>query len=98
MNKRYKFKYRKSYFPFWKTKEVIGHSIEYVEDSILDPNGNTVQKIKKPQDAMILYYENGSIERIGNWSSYDLFLGIDWVLVTKDSMQREVGQNIPFNI
>ena len=98
MNKKYKFKYKKSYSPFWKTKEVIGHSLEYVEDSILDDKGNLLQRIKKPQNAMVLYLENGAIERIANWDSYDLSLGIDWVFVTKEAMERESGQDIKLNV
>jgi len=98
MNKRYKFKYKKHYSPLWRTELVIGHSIEYIEDSILDEKGIVVQRIKKPQNSMILYLEDGSIKRIAQWDTYDLFLGIDWVLVTKDSMKKEAGQDIPFNI
>lgn len=98
MNKKYKFKFKKPYSLFWKTEEVIGHSIEYIEDSILDQNNNVVQKIKKPQNSMILYLEDGSIKRIAQWDTYDLSLGLDWVLVTKESMEREAGQQIPFNV
>lgn len=98
MNKKYKFKYKKHYSPFWKTQEVIGHSLEYIDDTILDENNNIVQKIKKPQNAMILYLEDGSIKRISKWDSYDLYLGLDWVIITKNAMKKESGQDIPFNI
>jgi hypothetical protein len=98
MNKKYKFKYKKSNSPFWKTEDVIGHSIEYAEDSIIDENNHIVQKIKKPQNSMILYLEDGSIKRISKWDTYDLYLGLDWVLVTKEAMQKEAGQNIPLNV
>ena len=98
MNKKYKFKYKKSYSPFWITKEVIGHSIEYVADSIYDEKGTLLQKIQKPLNSMILYLEDGTINRIAQWDTYDLNLGIDWVLVTKDNMKRDAGQDIPFNM
>lgn len=96
MNKRYKFKYKKSYSPFWISKEVIGHGIEFVNDSIYDEKGNLLQQIKKPLNSMVLYFEDGSIFKIAKWDTYDLYLGLDWVLATKSSLENQAGQGIPF--
>lgn len=95
---KYKFKYKKKGSFFWKSKEVIGHSIEYYDDTIFNSKKEIIQINKKPQNAMILYYEDGSIERISNWNNYDLRLEKDWVLVTKQSMEKEIGQDIRLNI
>lgn len=95
---KYKFNYKHKNSFLWKSKEVVGHSLEYYNDKILDSNNKLLQVISKPQNAMVLYYENGSIERIANWNEYDLKLNTDWVLATKKQMENEISQDVKVNI
>jgi len=95
---KYKFNYKKTNSLFWKSKEVIGHSLEYYDEKIYNQNNELLQINKKPQNSMILYYENGSIERICNWDKYDLKLNTDWVLATKKSIEKEIGQDVKINM
>ncbi len=46
-------------------------------------------------DKMILYFANGGIEEIAKWSTCDLMLGPDWVLMLKKGMEESAGQSIP---
>lgn len=77
----YKFVYKKENSWFWKTKIVSGHSIE------IDKNENLT-------GGMILYYPNGSIERIPNWVNYHLKLGTDWILASKEQAEREAQKKL----
>lgn len=90
MNYKFKYKHKKDWF--WKTKLVVGHGIDYLEEITIDPKTNLItNKIRKPIDSMILYFENGGIERIPEWSSYFLKLDVDWKLVIKNKMEQESG-------
>jgi hypothetical protein len=82
----------------WKSKEVVGHSLEYYNDKIFDSNNKLLQVISKPQNSMILYYENGSLERIANWNDYDMKLKTDWILATKKQIENEIGQDVKINL
>lgn len=48
-------------------------------------------------DRMDLYHKNGSITSISGWSKCDLRLGKDWVLATKELMEKESGQDVKLN-
>jgi hypothetical protein len=48
----------------------------------------------KDSDRMDVYHLNGSITSIAKWSTYNLYLGTDWVLFTKNAMEKESGQNV----
>lgn len=39
-----------------------------------------------------LYFKDGSIEEIANWSEYDCRLGTDWIAATKNAMEQEAAQ------
>jgi hypothetical protein len=52
----------------------------------------------KEIDRMDVYHENGSITSLSKWSNYDLFLGVDWVLFTKEQMEKESGQDIKLKV
>ena len=95
---KYKFNYKSKNSFIWKSKEIIGHSLEYYDEKIYKNNYELFQINKKPQNAMILYYENGSIERIANWNEYDLKLNTDWVLATKKQIVCEIGQDVKINM
>ena len=81
---KYNFKYKKNFF--WISKKVIGHGLERKNDGNLN------------EDRMVLYFEDGSIEVIANWSKYSLKLGIDWVLAQKTALEKETNQKIQLNI
>ena len=49
-------------------------------------------------DRMDLFLKDGSIFSIGEWHRYGLFLGTDWLLVTKTNMEKESGQDIKLNV
>jgi len=86
----YNFKYKHKNSWFWKTKKVVGHGVDYLEELIIDVKTNsTTNKIRKPIDAMILYFENGGIERIPDWSNYFLKLDLDWKLALKNRLEEE---------
>ena len=46
------------------------------------------------QDKMILYFQDGSLKEIASWKNHEVFLGIDWVLYTKNRLEAQTGQNI----
>jgi hypothetical protein len=45
-------------------------------------------------DRMLFFKEDGSLLELANWSSFDVALGLDWVLATKKLMEKEAGQPI----
>lgn len=47
---------------------------------------------------MDLYFEDGSILSIGKWSEHDVRLGTDWVLFTKNNMEKEAGRDIKLSV
>lgn len=51
----------------------------------------------KEQDRMDLYLEGGPIRSIPEWSKYELYLGMDWVLAVKEQMEKESKQQINLN-
>ena len=93
----YKFKYKPHRAFFWRTlKNVVGHfydnqSVEYVDE-------NDHRITRQPQDRMIVYFEDGSLKAIHNWSRCELELGTDWVLFTKREMEKKAGQPIQLNV
>lgn len=58
----------------------------------------TGSRMEKEIDRMVLFFEDGGIEEITNWSKYDARLGVDWVLAIKDQMEKEAGQAIKLNV
>ena len=58
----------------------------------------TGHTLDKDQNKMILYFMNGSVQEIVFWSSCEIKLGIDWVLATQKSMEKQTGQSIPLNL
>ena len=91
----YNFKYKHKNSWFWKTKKVVGHGIDYLEELMVDVKTNsTTNKIRKPIDAMVLYFEDGGIERIPEWSNYFLKLGSDWKLALKNRLEEECNVEV----
>lgn len=90
---KYKFKFKHKHSLFWKTRFVIGHGIDFVEEHEFE-NGKIKKTTRKPIDAMILYYEDGGVERIPDWSKYYMKLGSDWKLALKEKMEKEIGREV----
>lgn len=91
----YKIKYKHKNWFFWKTKIVVGHGLDFTDDLNIDPSNNRIiNKIRKNIDAMIFYFEDGSVERVPEWSKYQMKLGIDWKLSLNEQMEKETGQKI----
>lgn len=49
---------------------------------------------EKEQNKMVLYFPNGSLREIKNWSNCEAALGTDWVLAVKKSHESQIGQPI----
>lgn len=45
-------------------------------------------------DKLVLYFSDGSIREIPEWSKCEARLGVDWVLATKKQMETESGVDI----
>lgn len=52
----------------------------------------------KDLDRMVLFFPDGSIEEIAEWSKHDCRLGLDWVNFQKKQMEKESGQTIPTTV
>ncbi len=50
------------------------------------------------QNKMILYYPDGSVREVSNWSKCEVALGTDWVLSVKKNMEQQAGQSIPLSV
>lgn len=96
MNQTYIFRYKHKNSLFWKSKKVIGHGLDFIEE-IFFTNNSITNKIRKPLDSMILYFEDGSIERICEWSKYNFKLGLDWKLALKNKMEQEINKEVRVN-
>jgi len=55
-------------------------------------------QLDEKKDKMLLYLVDGSIREVKEFSKCELMLGVDWVLTTKNLMEQEAGQKIPFNV
>lgn len=49
-------------------------------------------------DKMALYFADGSIREIPQWSKCEVVLGTDWVLAVKKDLETKAGQAIPLNV
>lgn len=52
----------------------------------------------KDLDRMDLFFPDGSVLSLSQWSRYDMRLGVDWVLATKKQMEKEAGQPIALSV
>ena len=88
-------KYKKSNGLFWKKRKVIGifHNNKDISYNKIE-KGITRLIVEKANDQMILYYADKTQEIISNWTQYDFILGMDWLLATKEQMEKESGQQI----
>jgi len=49
---------------------------------------------KIEHNALVIFMADGSISRLCNINRIDFKLGQDWVKMTKERMEQEIGQNI----
>jgi len=54
--------------------------------------------LNKELNRMDLYLPDGSLISLSNWNQYDFNLGVDWVLSTKNRMEKESGQPVQLNV
>ena len=52
-------------------------------------------KYEDSQDKMILFFPDGGVEEIPEFSKCAVRLGTDWMLATKAAMEKTAGQSIP---
>lgn len=50
---------------------------------------------EKDQNKIVLFYEDGSLEEIKNWSKCIAKLGPDWAAAQKKAMELQAGTTIP---
>jgi hypothetical protein len=55
-------------------------------------------KYEDEQDKMCLYFPDGSLEEITDWTRCAAKLGTDWVLMVKAALEKEAGQAVPVNV
>lgn len=85
----------------WKTEEVIGHGPENFEENttrVINGQAKTEKTYGQNRNKMVLYFESGAIKVIGDWQNCEMKLGTDWVLATKDKMEKESGQDIKLSV
>ena len=58
----------------------------------------TGHRYEPASDKMVLYFTNGSIREIPQWSKCEVFLDTDWVLAVKKDMESKAGQSIPLTV
>jgi len=51
----------------------------------------TGHKYEENQNKMVLLLPDGGLEEIKKWKDCVCKLGVDWVLVTKETIQEEAG-------
>jgi hypothetical protein len=54
--------------------------------------------LDKNQDKMVVYMEDGGIREIAKWAECEVRLATDWVLATKDQMEKEANQPVKLNV
>lgn len=55
-------------------------------------------KLDKELNRMDLYFPDGTIYSVPEWSKCELYLGHDWLLFTKKQMEKESGQPISLTV
>ncbi len=52
-------------------------------------------RYEQPLDKMCLYFPDGGLLEIPQWSACHVQLGPDWVLAVKKDMEAKAGQSVP---
>jgi hypothetical protein len=58
----------------------------------------TGHRYEPSMDKFVLYFEDGSVEEIPQWSKCAVKLGKDWVDAVKSKMEQESGTSVPVNV
>lgn len=51
-------------------------------------------QLKIDQNKMVLFFENGSQQEIAKWNECEIFLGQDWFVHVKKTMEQSAGQKV----
>jgi hypothetical protein len=54
-------------------------------------------RYEKDQNKMVLFFEDGSVRELKEWTSCEVFLRQDWVLARKKQMESDSGLNVPLS-
>lgn len=85
----YKFSFRRlGRFSLWRSFRVVGHRSS--ADDV--PLGHS------SSDKMILYFADGGVREIANWSRCELRLGTDWVLAVKRQAEKQSGTSVSLDV
>jgi len=55
-------------------------------------------RYEQSMNKMVLFFQDGSVREIPNWSSREVVLGVDWVLAVKKQMEAQSGQSVPLTV
>ena len=55
-------------------------------------------KWEQDQNKMVFFFKDGSVMEVAKWLDCEIKLGTDWVLWTKNNMERESQQNVKLNV
>jgi hypothetical protein len=100
--KTYRLKYRRGLF--WKTEVVIGHTV--IQKIVRDMEGQPViskatKKVEKEydnfQDKLVLFYKDGSVKEIKQWSKCEISLGSDYRKIQEENIAKTTGHTISTN-
>jgi len=53
---------------------------------------------EEKQNKIVFYFKDGSLQEVARWDDCEIFLGTDWVLWTKNRMEKESQQTIKLNV
>lgn len=54
-------------------------------------------RYERDQDKMVLFFPDGSVREIAEWSKCEVSLRQDWVLTSKKLMESQAGVTIPLD-
>jgi hypothetical protein len=81
----------------WNSYTVIGHGPENFsrkETSVVNGERQDALIEGHNLEKMVLYFPNGALKVIADWKNCELKLDTDWVLFTKNRMEKESGQDV----
>jgi len=55
-------------------------------------------RLEAPQDKMVLFFPDGGVREISEWSRCEVRLGTDWVIAQQKAMEKQAGQPIPLAV
>ena len=55
-------------------------------------------RLEPTQDKMVLFFPNGGVREIAEWSRCEIRLGTDWVVAQQKALEKQAGQPIPLAV